>query len=147
MFPLDIKVGLSLSKKIVLFASIKKMRIAFYFILQALFVLNVLMLLNFLRRKGNQTNGIWSVKVDLQKSHDSKIRSLSMPSISCWTIPHVFTSFARLKKVQLAQRFLQSLANDDVKVNKNIESLLKKIDLETKLIVWVLMLLISQSES
>ena len=43
---------------------------------------------------------------------DCKITSLSMSSISCCTRPHVFTSFPRLKL------FFQSLANDDIKVNK-----------------------------
>ena len=38
---------------------------------------------------------LFSIK---RESRDNKIRSLSMPSISCCTSPHVFTSFARLKK-------------------------------------------------
>ena len=53
------------------------------------------------------------------ESRDCKIRSLSMRSISCCTRPHVFTSFARLKKkFNWLELFFQSLANDDVKVNK-----------------------------
>ena len=46
------------------------------------------------------------------------------------------------KKVHLAWTFFQSLVNDDVKVNKYKESLVN----DTKLIIWILMQLISQSE-
>ena len=53
------------------------------------------------------------------KSRDCKIRSLSMPSTSYCTRPHVFTSFARLKKkLNWLEFFFPSLANDNVKVNK-----------------------------
>ena len=47
------------------------------------------------------------------KSRYSKIRSLSMCSISCCTRPYVFTSFARMKKSTTSFQ-----ANDDVKVDK-----------------------------
>ena len=62
------------------------------------------------------------------KLHNCKIRSLSMPSISCCLKPHVFISFAQLKKkVQLAWTFFWLLANDDVKVNKT-QKISAKID-------------------
>ena len=64
---------------------------------------------------------------------DCKIRSLSMHNMSCYTTPHVFASFARLKKkVQPAWTFFQSLANDDVKVNKT-HRIPSKIDLDITL--------------
>ena len=41
-----------------------------------------------------------------------KIRSLRMRSISCWTRPHVFTSFARMKKkFNKKSHWLQVFAN------------------------------------
>ena len=54
------------------------------------------------------------------KSRSCRIKCLNMRSISSCTRPPVFTSFARLKKVQLA---------DDVKVNKT-QGASAKIDLE-----------------
>ena len=55
-----------------------------------------------------------------------------MRSISCCTRSHVFNSFARLrKKFNWLELFLQSLANDDVKVNKTQKTLLKYIQIQT----------------
>ena len=52
------------------------------------------------------------------QSRYCKIRSLTMRNISCCTIPHVFTSFARLKKSLTSLNVFLLLANVDVKVNK-----------------------------
>ena len=79
---------------------------------------------------------------------DCKIRSLSILSISCCTRPHVFISLARLEKlVQLAWTFFQSFANDDVKVSKTQKFSAKTDRFRTRLTVWILMQLISQSET
>ena len=50
------------------------------------------------------------------ESCNCNIRSLSMRIISCWTRPHVFTSFGQLKKGNCLELFFQSLVNDDVKL-------------------------------
>ena len=52
-------------------------------------------------------NNVWTVykggsPFSECQSRDCKIRSLSMRNISCYTRPHDFTTFARLKKVKLA---------------------------------------------
>ena len=70
----------------------------------------------------------WSPLIDW-KSRYCEIRPLSMRSIICCTRRHVFTSFARLKKTSTSLNFFQSLANDDVKVNKT-QRISDKIDLE-----------------